>query len=79
MGWFINTTFFFCCYIHGKQAIYNFDIGASRITLLVFSVFPWVKQYFKSMRFVISSTYHVLGLFFALQWVSFSIVNGNQA
>jgi hypothetical protein len=57
---------FICCYIHGKQAICNFDIGASSVTLLVFFVFEY-KQYFKSLWFMVSSTYPILGLFFDLQ------------
>jgi hypothetical protein len=72
----IQLDFFY--YIHGKQAICNFDIGASSVTLFVFFVFEY-KQYFKSLWFMVSSIYPVLRLFFDLQWVKFSIVNGNQA
>lgn len=57
---------FIFCYIHGKQAICNFDIGASSVTLLVFFVFEY-KQYFKSLWFMVSLTYPILGLFFNLQ------------
>jgi hypothetical protein len=28
---------------------------------------------------MVSSTYRILGLFFDLQWINFSIVNGNEA